>query len=106
MSEPTGPTGRHEAAPAPAPGSGQRSGTPENPWLKVLGIGGGLAALAGIIAYGAGYDEATSTGLLGQSDPSAGLAAMFAGEMLLTFGITMLMGWLVAGAICWQLRRR
>lgn len=97
------PTERHEPH-TPAFGSGQDGGN-ENPWQLALAVPGLFALIAGIIAYAAGYDDATSTSVLADG-PASGIAAMFAGQMLIVAGIVLLAGWLIAGAVCWQLRRR
>lgn len=77
-----------------------------NPWLGAMAGVGGLAAFIGVLVYAAGYDDATSTPLFGDADPTAGLAAMFAGQVMISGGVGMLVLWAAASAICWQLRRR
>lgn len=66
-----------------------------NPWLVVLWIATGLTSLAGLIL--------TSTADPAEPDYDP-VAAAF-GPPLLIVGGVLLAGLLVAGAICWQLRR-
>jgi predicted acyltransferase len=70
----------------------------ENPWLVALGAIGILGTLAGIVTVLVGYNQQTLF------DDKAGMIS--AGLGIAALGVTALVGWLVAGAVCWQLRRR
>lgn len=68
-----------------------------NPWLNALALLGPAVAAVGLLLV-AGNGDAT--------DPTYDPATAATGNSLLAAGAALLAGWLVAGAICWQLRRR
>lgn len=71
--------------------------TESNPWLIVSWFAAGLVLFAGLFLTAENADPAAE----GYS-PAAGTF----GPVLLTIGGVLLTGALLAGAICWQLRRR
>lgn len=71
--------------------------TRTNPWLSALGGFAAVSLLMGlVISLGSRSDSATS-------DSEA--ADQLFGGALLSLGGTLLAGWMVAAAICWQLAR-
>ena len=83
-----------EQAPHSAQQGEQRP--PANPYLSTLGVGGGLVALVGVMVYVGSQPSSESEG-----DP----AVQAFGLVLTQIGGGLLAGWLIAGAICWQLAR-
>lgn len=83
----------------------ESQGFNSNPWLAAMVWIGGLTVLIGIIVYGSGYESASNISLF-DDDLGSGLVAMLIGQMMIFGGATLLVLWLAASAICWQLARK
>ncbi|NED96185.1 hypothetical protein G1H11_12780 [Phytoactinopolyspora alkaliphila] len=76
-----------------------RNTVTENPYLAALVVSGAVALLAGIMLWGLGIDAYVYIG------SERRFEVALAGAWLVRLGILLLVGWLTASAVCWQLRR-